>query len=147
MSTFPQYGTLDETIEISDEFEGMMLQTLKPCDAIHMRTCNSDYDIFLLEPESGRVLVKGGKYFAQPMEATVSGSTIGGSMLMMGWLCVGFRAEFHANGRHIVTSPVQELRVERESLGWIIQLPIRTSVNDKRDEKPAAFHNRGCVAG
>jgi hypothetical protein len=146
MSTFPQYSTLDETIEISDEFEGMALQTLKPCDTIHMRTCNSDYDIFLLEPESGHVLVKGGKYFAQPMEATVSGSTIGGSMLMVGWLGVGFRVEFHANGRHIVTSPVQELRVEHESLGWIIQLPIPTSFNDERDEKPAS-HNRGCVAG
>jgi hypothetical protein len=145
MSTFPQYSTLDEIIEISDEFEGMALQTLNPCDTIHMRTCNSDYDIFLLEPESGRVLVKGGKYFAQPMEATVSGSTIGGSMLMVGWLGVGFRAEFNANGRHIVTSPVQELRIEHESLGWIIQLPIPTSFNDKRDEKPA-FHNRDCVA-
>jgi hypothetical protein len=142
MSTFPQYSILDE---ISDEFEGMALQNLKPCDTIHMRTCNSDYDIFLLEPESGRVLVKGGECFAQAMEATVSGSTIGGSMLMLGWLGVGLRVEFNANGRHIVTSPVQELRVEHESLGWIIQLP--PSVNDKRDEKPAAFHNRGCVAG
>jgi hypothetical protein len=146
MSTVPQHCTLDETIEISDEFEGMALQTLKPCDAIHMRTSNSDYDIFLLEPESGRVLVKGGKYFAQPMEAIVSGSTIGGSMLMVGWLGVGFRVEFIANGRHIVTSPVQELRVEHESFGMIIHLPIPTSVYDKRDENPA-FHNRDCVAG
>ena len=146
MSTFPQYSTLDETIEISDEFEGMALQTLKPCDTIHMRTCNSDYNIFLLEPESGRALVKGGEYFAQPMEAIVSGSTIGGSMLMVGWLGVGFRVEFHANGRHIVTSPVQELRVKHESLGWIIQLPIPTSFNDERDEQPA-LHDRDCMAG
>jgi hypothetical protein len=124
MSTFPQYRALDETIEISDEFEGMALQTLKPCDTIHIRTCNSDYDIFLLEPESGRVLVKGGEYFAQSMEATVSGSTFGGCMLMVGWLGIGFRIEFHANGRHIVTSPVQELRIEYESLGWIIQYPF-----------------------
>jgi hypothetical protein len=144
MST-SQSSTLDETIGISGEFEGIALQTLKPCDTIHMRTCNSDYNIFLLEPESGRALVKGGEYFAQPMEAIVSGSTIGGSMLMVGWLGVGFRVEFHANGRHIVTSPVQELRVEHESLGWIVQLPIPASFNDKSDGKPA-FQNRGPVA-
>jgi hypothetical protein len=58
MTTFPYYSTLDETI---DEFEGMELQTLKPCDTIHMRTCNNDYDIFLLEPESGRAFMRVGR--------------------------------------------------------------------------------------
>jgi hypothetical protein len=115
MGTTPQYCTLDETIEIGDELEGVTLETLKSWDMIHVRTCNSDYDIFLLEPESGRAVVRGGKYFAQPEEATVSGSTFGG-MLMLGWLCEGFQMEFNANGRRIVTSPVQELRVEHESL-------------------------------
>jgi hypothetical protein len=112
MDTMPQYCTLDETIEIGDELEGVMLKTLKPCDTIHVRTCNSDYDIFLLEPESGRALVYGGEYFAQPVETTVNGSTFGGCMLKLGWLGVGLRMEFYANGRCIVTSPVQELCVE-----------------------------------
>jgi hypothetical protein len=112
MYTVPQYCTLDETIEISDELEGVTLQTLKPCDTIHVRTYNSDYDIFLLEPESGRALVCGGEYFAQPVEATVNGSTFGGCMLKVGWLGVGLRMEFSASGQRIVTSPVQELRVE-----------------------------------
>jgi hypothetical protein len=115
MYTKPQYCTLDETIEISDELEGVTLQTLKPSDTIRVRTCNSDYEIFLLEPESGRALIKGGEYFAQPLEVTVSGSTFGGSMLKLGWLCEGFQMEFNANGRRIVTSPVQELRVEYQA--------------------------------
>jgi hypothetical protein len=112
MYTMPQYCTSDETIEMSDGLEGVTLQTLKPCDTIHVRTYNSDYHIFLLEPESGRALVRGGKYFSQPVEATVSGSTFGGSMLKVGWLCEGFQMEFNAAGQRIVTSPVQELRVE-----------------------------------
>jgi hypothetical protein len=116
MYTRPQHCTLDETIEIIGDLEGVTLQALKPCDMIHGRTCNSDYEIFLLEPESGRALVKGGKYFAQPEEATVSGSTFGGCMLKVGWLCEGLQMELNANGRCIVTSPVQELRVEHESL-------------------------------
>ncbi len=118
-STLPSCTSV-ETLEFSDELEGITLQTLRPCDRIHVRTCNSDYDIFLIEPESGRALVRGGKFFAQPVEATVSGSTFGGCMLRVGWLCEGLQMEFNANGRAIVTSPVQELRVERGSLNTVV---------------------------
>jgi hypothetical protein len=113
MNTMPQYSTLGETVEIHDE---VTLRTLKPCDTIRVRTCNSDYEIFLFEPQSGRALVVGGKHFAEPMEATVSGSTFGGSMLKMGWLGVGLRMELNINGRCIVTSPIQELHVKHQSL-------------------------------
>jgi hypothetical protein len=130
MNTMPQYTTLGETIEIIDDLEDVTLQTLRPCDTIRVRTCSSDYEIFLFEPESGRALVVGGKYFAEPMEATVSGSTFGGSMLKMGWLGVGLRMELNVNGRRIVTSPVQELRVKR-------QLLIREYSNGCEDSKQA----------
>jgi hypothetical protein len=116
MYTMPKYCTLDEVTGMSDNLKGLTLETLKPCDTIHARTRNSDYEIFLLDPESGRALVKGGKYFAEPMEATVSGSTFGGCMLKMGWLGVGLRMEFSANGQYVMTSPVEGLRVEHESL-------------------------------
>jgi hypothetical protein len=116
MYTIPEYLTLDWVTEISDELEGVTLEKLKPCNTIHARTRNSDYEIFLLDPESGRALVKGGKYFAEPVEATVSGSSFGGSMLKMGWLGVGLGMEFNANGQYVMTSPVEELRVEHESL-------------------------------
>jgi len=48
---------------------------------IYVRTHNSEYEIFLLDPESGRALVQGGRYFAETLEATVCGSTFGGCML------------------------------------------------------------------
>jgi hypothetical protein len=115
MYTMPPYCTLDEATRMSDKLEGVTLETLKPCDTIHARTRNSDYEIFLLAPESGRALVKGGKYFAEPAEATISGSTFGGCILKMGWLGVGLRMEFNANGQYVMTSPVEELRVEHES--------------------------------
>jgi hypothetical protein len=128
MNTMPQYSTLGETIEIIDELEAVTLQTLRPCDTIRVRTCNSDYEIFLFEPESGRALVVGGKHFAEPMEAMVSGSTFGGNMLKMGWLGVGLRMELNVNGRRIVTSPVQELHVKH-------QLLIREYSNNCEDSK------------
>jgi len=97
--------------------EGVTLMALEACDAIQARTRNSVYEIFLLDPNTGRALVRGGKYFAEPMEATVSGSTFGGCMLKAGWLGVGLRMEFYANGHRTVTSPVQSLRVERVDFG------------------------------
>ena len=97
--------------------EGVTLTALEACDTIQARTRNSVYEIFLLEPKTGRALVRGGKYFAEPMEATVSGSTFGGCMLKVGWLGIGLRMEFYANGQRTVTSPVQSLRVERVDFG------------------------------
>jgi hypothetical protein len=117
MYHIPQYCTLDGGAEISPLLEGVTLITLEACDTIRARTRNSDYEIFLLDPKSGRALVQGGEYFTEPVEATVSGSTFGGCMLKLGWLGVGLRMEIYLNGKRTVTSPVQSLRVERVDFG------------------------------
>jgi hypothetical protein len=116
MYTIPRFCTLDGAREISAATEGVTLRTLEACDTIHARTRNSDYEISLLDPESGRALIQGGRYFAEPVEATVSGSTFGGCMLKVGWLGVGLRMEIYANGQRWVTSPIRSLRVEHGSL-------------------------------
>jgi hypothetical protein len=116
MYTVPQYCTLDGATQISKELEGVMLGSLEAYDTIYAQTCNSNYKIFLLDPNSGRALVQGGKYLTEPVEATVSGSTFGGCMLKMGWLGIGLRIEININGQRLETSPVQELRVEHDSL-------------------------------
>jgi hypothetical protein len=117
MYTIPRYCDLDRVIEISPLLEGVSLTALEACDTIHVRTRNSDYEIFLLDPKSGRALLRGGECFTEPVEATVSGSTFGGCMLKAGWLGVGLRMEIYANGQRTVTSPVQSLRVERADFG------------------------------
>jgi hypothetical protein len=117
MYTIPRYCDLDGVIGVSPLLEGVALTALEACDTIHVRTRNSDYEIFLLDPESGRALVRGGEYFAEPVEATVSGSTFGGCMLKAGWLGVGLRMEVSVNGQRTVTSPVKSLRVERVDFG------------------------------
>jgi hypothetical protein len=116
MYTMPKFCTVDGATEISDELEGLTLRTLEACDTIHARTHYSDYEIFLLDPVSGRAMVRGGEYFTEPVEATVSGSTFGGCMLKMGWLGVGLRMEIYVNGQRTITSPVQSLHVKHESL-------------------------------
>jgi hypothetical protein len=117
MYTIPRFCTLEGVTEISPALEGVTLMTLEACDMIQARTRNSVYEIFLLDPGSGRALVRGGKYFAEPIEATVSGSTFGGCMLKLGWLGVGLRMEIYANGQRTVTTPLQSLRVERIDFG------------------------------
>src|SRR5688572_33057464 len=117
MYTLPRYCDLDGVAEISPLLEGVRLMALEACDTIHVRTRNSDYEIFLLDPKSGRALARGGEYFAEPVEATVSGSSFGGCMLKLGWLGVGLRMEFYVDGKRIVTSPVQSLSVEHVDFG------------------------------
>ncbi len=112
MYAIPRYCDLDGASEISPLLEGVTLMTLKACDTVQVRTRNNDYEIFMLDPESARALVRGGEYFAEPVEATVSGSTFGVCMLKMGWLGVGLRMEIYANGQRTVTSPVQSLSVK-----------------------------------
>ena len=117
MNTVPRYCDLDGVTEISPLLEGVTLMGLEACDTIHVRTRNSEYEIFLLDPKTGRALVRGGEGFTEPVEATVNGSTFGGCMLMMGWLGVGLRMEVYSNGQRTVTSPVQSLRIEHVNFG------------------------------
>ncbi len=112
LQNIPRYCSLDGFTELSSSLDGVALRTLDPFDTVCARTLNNDYYIFILEPESGKALVQGGRYFSEPIEATVSGSTFGGCMLKIGWLGVGLRIEICAGGQRIVTSPVRSLYVE-----------------------------------
>src|SRR4030095_11308743 len=105
MYTIPGYCDLDGVVEISPLLEGVTLMTLKACDTIHVRTRNSDYEIFILDPRSGRALVRGGEYFAEPVEGTVSGSTFGGCMLKMGWVGGGASGGSSTHGAGPTHSP------------------------------------------
>lgn len=113
MHNIPRYCSLDGFTELSCSLEGVTLRTLAPFDMVCARTLNNEYYIFILEPETGKALVQGGRYFSEPIEATVSGSTFGGCMLKMGFVGVGLRIEICAGGQRIVTSPVKSLRIER----------------------------------
>ena len=91
---------------------GVALEMLAPFDTIWVRTLNSDYRIFLLDPNTGRALVEGGRQFVEPVEAVVHGSTFGSSTFKVGWIGIGLRIEFQTNGIIVSTSPVQSVRVE-----------------------------------
>ena len=114
LHNIPRHCSLDGFTEISSAFDGLSIRTLTQFDTVCAQTANNDYYIFILDPENGKALIQGGRYFETPMEATVNGSTFGGCMLKMGWLGVGLRIEICFDGKRIVTSPVQSLRIEKE---------------------------------
>jgi len=128
MNAVPRRCELDGFIDIDQALKGVALPALAPCDTVKVRTHNSDYEIFLLDPESGRAVVQGGHYFPQPMEAIVNGSTFGGCMLKLGWLGVGLRMEISAYGQSVITSPVRALTVERATDAMALAAPPSVGV-------------------
>ena len=104
--------SLDNLMKISPLLPGVELSALQPFDTIWVRTLNSDYRFFLLDPKTGRALVEGGRHFVEPVEGVVNGSTFGGSTLKCGWIGVGMRIELWVRDNLVSTSPVQSIRVE-----------------------------------
>jgi RNA polymerase-binding transcription factor DksA len=112
--TTPGRDSIDHSIAINPFLTGVALETLAPSDTICAQTLNSDYRIFLLDAGMGRALVEGGQ-FAEPAEAVVSGSTLGGSSFVDGWIGIGLRIVMWVGDQLLSTSPVQSIRVERHA--------------------------------
>ena len=91
---------------------GVELNSLSPFDTLRVRTRNTDYRIFILDPRTGRALIEGGCHFPEPVEARVNGSTLVPSTFKVGWIGTGLRMELWANGKVTSTSPVESFQVE-----------------------------------
>lgn len=102
--------SVDQTAQTNGS-SGVSLAGLSPFDTIRVQTRNSNYRIFLLDPQTGRALVEGGLHFVEPVEAMVCGSTLR-TIFKNGEIVVGLRIEMWVNGKLTSTSPVQSVRVE-----------------------------------
>lgn len=91
----------------------LMLETLEPFDTILLQTYNSDYRILLLDPRTGRAVVEGGNYIAEPTEALVRGSAVAGDEFKTGTISVGCRVELWIDERVFLTSPVKTVCVKQ----------------------------------
>ncbi len=102
--------TLEGFAAQAAETVGVSLTELSPIDEFEVRTRNTRYRITVVARHEARVLVHGGAFFPVPSEAHLSGSTLGGSLLKLGWIGCGFCMELHHEGRRIVTTRVREIR-------------------------------------
>jgi hypothetical protein len=91
--------------------DGLHIDQLTPLDRLTVLTLHSTYEIVIVSPPSGEVLVRGGEFFPQFTTARLAGSTLGGSFLKMRSVHLGFRIEFAVGTGVIVTSPVRHISV------------------------------------
>jgi hypothetical protein len=94
---------------------GLQIERLQPLDEIVVHTKNSRYEITLLAPQCGEVLVRGGSFFPEFTRARLAGATLGGSFLKQYGIYVGFRLEIVARGRPVITTPVQSVAAGGDS--------------------------------
>ncbi len=103
--------TFDGFVEDMSRAAGVRLASLEALTTLRVRTNRSTYRIMVLDPSEGKILIQGGKYFVEPVEACLNGSSLGGSSLKIDWVGQRMRMEISHGGRPIVTSPVHSIEI------------------------------------
>lgn len=104
--------SLDDFLTGQEEGEGLHIADLPPLQGIRLQTRNHFYSLWVLDPKVGQVLICGGQYFPEYREAYLCGSSWQGCFLKVGWIGVGMCMEMIADGRRIVSSPLQSFTVD-----------------------------------
>lgn len=89
--------------------DGVHLEGLAGLERFAVRTRNSTYEITVLSPRTGEVLVRGGRFFPASTRAHLAGCSLGGSFLKVRAICPGFLMELLHEGRTIITTRVQSV--------------------------------------
>ena len=111
----PRRCTLDGFAEEASRRGGVDLVELPALTRLDVRTQNTAYEVVVLCPFESKVLVRGGRFFAEPTESYLCGSSYGGNLLKVSWVGVGMRLEVMREGRRIVTSTVQSVTLRDDT--------------------------------
>jgi len=102
----------ESALQAGNTTEGLSISTRQLFDIVHVQTNHSSYRFLLIDPATGRSLVEGGKYFSEPTEATILGSSTRNAAFRSGWVGIGSRLELWAADRLVSTSAVASVQVE-----------------------------------
>ena len=94
--------------------DGVQLDTLAHTQRLVVRTYQQAYEIFVLNGATGKVLVRGGRFFQEFTEATITGSSLGGAFLKQFGVYVGLRLEFNAGGETLLTAPIFSISIAND---------------------------------
>ena len=94
-----------------DWSDGIHVADVSPLERLNVRTANSIYELIVLSPATGNILVRGGAFFPVFMPARLAGSSLGGSFLKLRSVHVGFRLELCTTRGFIITSPVRSVTI------------------------------------
>jgi hypothetical protein len=98
-----------------DRVRGVDLRSLPAGTVVVVDTRHSRYRFVMLDESGRNALVEGGPYFPEETTARVEGSTLGGSLLKVGWIGLGWFVELSCRGRRIITSQVRSISVPKGS--------------------------------
>jgi hypothetical protein len=88
---------------------GVDLAALSGLEQFTVRTRNSTYEVTVLSPSTGEVLVRGGRFFPEHTRMHLAGCSMGGSVLKLRSIHPGFLMELLHDGQRIVTTRVREI--------------------------------------
>ena len=89
--------------------DGLRTDDLAALDRLTVKTRNSTYEIVIVLPGTGEVMVRGGAFFPAFAPARLAGCSLGGSFLKVRSAHVGFCLEFVLDAQVILTSPVKTI--------------------------------------
>ena len=107
-SSYPISPFLDAWLS-HDWTTGLQTEDLPEREFLTVETENSRYELTILCGRTGDVLVRGGEFFPYTTTARLAGSSLGGSLLKLRGIYIGFRMELHAHERSIITSRVRSI--------------------------------------
>ena len=89
--------------------DGVQLSALQRLETLEVRTKNTVYEITVIDPRSGDILVRGGTFFPIHTRARLAGASLAGSFLKLLGIYVGFCMELHTGEGAIVTTRVRHI--------------------------------------
>ena len=104
----PSVAMLD-TRRASQSTNGIQIDELEQFETLAVETLNHTYEITIINPRTAEVLVRGGDFFPERRMAWVCGASLGGPVLKLHGIYVGFKLEFLADGKRITTSTVRSV--------------------------------------
>jgi hypothetical protein len=119
---FASLGTLARRVT------GVDVRTLQSGTVVLVDTCNSRYRLVMLDEGGRRALVDGGHHFDREVEARIEGSTLGGSLLRVGWIGLDLFLELTVEGKRIGTSRIRSIAVSDRHL----EAGVRSETPDTR---------------
>jgi hypothetical protein len=103
----------EDSASQNDRVTGIDLRSLPAGTAVVVDTRHSRYRFVMLDESGRNALVEGGRYFPRATTARVEGSTLGGSLLKVGWIGLGLFVELSFGGKRIITSRVRSISMPR----------------------------------
>jgi hypothetical protein len=107
---YPGSRILDRWTE-HDWMQGLQIESVEDFTEIHVATRNSVYEITTIDGLAREIVVRGGRFFPVKTPARLAGSSLGGSLLKLGGIYVGFSLEIVTEEDTIITTHIRSVRV------------------------------------